>query len=97
MNEKMVSAFFHTLAATYPRGIYCVVFQAGGCDDLPSLSTCETSGITPIECPMCESLMESGFDIQKHFERAIPQMEIIFKKAFENAFKEYFEKRGGDT
>lgn len=97
MNEKTVSAFFHTLAATYPRGIYCVVFQAGGHDGHPSFRTCETSGITPIECPMCESLMEMGFDIQKHFERAIPQMEIIFKKALENAFEEYVEKRGGNT
>lgn len=97
MNEKMVSAFFHTLAATYPRGIYCVVFQAGGNDDLPSLRTCETSGITPIDCPMCESMMETGLDIQKHFDRANPQMEIIFKKVLENAFKECFEKRGGNT
>jgi hypothetical protein len=42
-------------------------------------------------------MMETGLDIQKHFERAIPQMEIIFKKALENAFEEYVEKRGGNT
>ena len=96
MNNEMISAYFHASAATFPRGVYCLVFQMGGDDNAPSLHSIETSGITLVECPMCEALIEEGLDIKKHCNKIIPRAEKLFKKAFLDAVAELAEKEVGE-
>lgn len=92
MNKQTIPAFFHITAATFPRAMYCVIFQAGGDDDDISLTSVETSGITPIDCPLCDTLIEERVDLKKHFDEVMPQVEQILTRAFLNAVKERTRK-----
>ena len=94
MRKELTPAFMNILCETFPRGIYCVVFQLGDSDKISEidLERTETTNVMPAMSAMYMALDEAGVNLKKHFEKASREVNNILNKALAEAFIEKMEK-----